>query len=93
MSTITFYHPLEMMDRILNNTTPIVQSKKYFVDEKEDNFVLEIPVPGFQQKDISVEIENDLLVITAEDWEGILELYAKQNCIQCDELKNVLDEK
>jgi len=33
------------------------------------------------------------LVITAEDWEGILELYAKQNCIQCDELKNVLDEK
>lgn len=67
MSTLTFYHPLEMMDRILNNTTPIVRSKKYFVDEKEDNFVLEIPVPGFQQDDISVEVENDLLVITGEN--------------------------
>lgn len=67
MNSLTFYHPLEMMDKILNNTNPVIHSRKYFVDEKEDSFILEIPVPGFQQNDISVEVENDLLVISAEN--------------------------
>jgi HSP20 family protein len=88
MSTLTFYHPLEMMDRLLNNTTPIVQSKKYFVDEKEDNFILEIPVPGFQQDDISVEIENDLLVITGENTES----YWTEDFVKKFKLPNTVDQ-
>ncbi len=66
MNTLSFYHPLEMMEKILNNTNPIIQSRKYFVDEKDDSFILEIPVPGFSQDDIQVEVENDMLVITGE---------------------------
>lgn len=67
MSTLTFYHPLEMMDRILNNTVPIVADKKYFINEKKDHFVLEILMPGLSQKDITVEIKNDLLFITGQN--------------------------
>lgn len=70
MNTLSFYHPLEMMDRILNNTNPVIQSRKYFVDERDQDFLLEIPVPGFQQDDISMEIQNDLLVIKGENTES-----------------------
>ena len=67
MQTHKIYHPLEMMERLLQNTTPIVQSRKYFVDEKEDSFILEMPVPGFEQDAINLEVDNDMLVITGKD--------------------------
>jgi HSP20 family protein len=70
MSTLTFYHPLEMMNKILNNTTPLIQSRNYFVDEQDENFILEVPVPGFKQENVAVEVENDFLVITGEDTES-----------------------
>ena len=70
MSTLTFYHPLEMMNKILNNTTPLIQSRNYFVDEQDENFILEVPVPGFKQENVAVEVENDFLVISGEDTES-----------------------
>lgn len=70
MSRTTFYSPLEMMERIFQNTNPVVQSRNYFVDEKDGELLLEIPVPGFTQKDISVEVEGNHLVIKGEDNES-----------------------
>src|SRR5210317_207390 len=70
MNRTTFYSPLEMMERIFQNTNPVVQSRNYFVDEKDGELLLEIPVPGFTQKDISVEVEGNYLVIKGEDNES-----------------------
>ena len=49
---------------------------------------MEIPVPGFQQKDISVEIENDLLVITAENTES----YWTDDFVKKFKLPNTVDQ-
>ena len=70
MNGTTFYSPLEMMERIFQNTNPIVQSRNYFIDEKDGNLFLEIPVPGFTLNDISVEVEGNHLVIKGEDNES-----------------------
>lgn len=70
MSRTTIYNPLEMMERIFQNTNPVIQSRNYFVDEKDGEFLLEIPVPGFAQKDISVEVEGNYLVVSGEDNES-----------------------
>lgn len=70
MSRSTIYNPLEMMEKILNNTNPVIQSRGHFVDEKDSEYLLELPVAGFTQEDISVEIDGNLLVISGEDNES-----------------------
>jgi HSP20 family protein len=70
MSRTTIYNPLEMMERILGNTNPVIQSRGHFVDEKDNEYLLELPVAGFTQKDISVEVDGNLLVINGEDNES-----------------------
>jgi HSP20 family protein len=70
MNRLSIYEPLAMMEKILSNTSPVIQSKKYFVDEKEDLFTLEIPVPGFTKDDINVEIDGDYLLIKGNDNES-----------------------
>lgn len=92
MNTFTYYHPLEMMDRILNNTNPVVQSRKYFVDEKEDSFLLEIPVPGFKQDEIDIQVEDGLLVISGENsgsfWtEDFIKKFKLPNTVNQDSIK------
>lgn len=67
MSRTTIYSPLEMMERIFNNTNPVIEDRKYFIEEDETEFVLEIPVSGFTRKDISIDVETDFLVIKGED--------------------------
>lgn len=63
MHNTTIYSPFEMMERILKNTNPVIRRKDYHVDEREDSFELEIPVPGFKSSDVNVEINGDFLVI------------------------------
>jgi len=70
MNKTTIYNPLEMMERIFNNTNPVIQSRGHFVDEKDSEYLLELPVAGFTQKDISVEVNGNLLVISGEDNES-----------------------
>lgn len=70
MNRLSIHEPLAMMERILSNTSPVIQSKKYFVEEKEDLFSLEIPVPGFSKADINIEIDGEYLLITGNDTES-----------------------
>lgn len=70
MNRTTIYSPLEMMEKIFNNTNPVIQSRNYFVDEKDSEYVLEMPVSGFSKNDISVDVEGNFLVITGEDNES-----------------------
>ncbi len=70
MNRTTFYSPLEMMERIFHNTNPVIQSRNYFVDERDGEYALEIPVPGFSKKEISVDVEGNFLVISGEDNES-----------------------
>jgi HSP20 family protein len=47
------------------------QIKKGFVppvnvSEKEDQFTVEISIPGFEKEDVSVEVDKDLLTISSE---------------------------
>jgi HSP20 family protein len=70
MNRTTIYSPLEMMEKIFDNTNPVIQSRNYFVDEKDSEYVLEIPVSGFSKNDISVDVEGNFLVITGEDNES-----------------------
>lgn len=70
MDRLKIYEPLAMMEKILSNTSPIIQSKKYFIDEKDDRFKLEIPIPGFTKEDINVEVDGEFLIITGNDNES-----------------------
>lgn len=69
-TTIYNYNPLEMMEKLLNNTNPIIQNRDYFIDEKDNEYLLELPVAGFTQNAISVEVDENVLVISGEDSES-----------------------
>jgi HSP20 family protein len=70
MNRTKIYSPLEMMERIFSNTNPVIQNRNYYVDEKDSEYILEIPVPGFSKSDISVDVEGINLVITGKDTES-----------------------
>jgi HSP20 family protein len=47
------------------------QTRKSFipavnVSEKEDQYVLEMSIPGFQKEDVAIEVDKDLLTISSE---------------------------
>lgn len=67
MINTTIYSPMDMMERMLKNTTPVVHKKSYYVDEKDDSFIVEIPVPGFKNEQVSVEVNGNFLVVEGKD--------------------------
>ena len=70
--TIMPYHRNEM-DRFINNFTrdflsPVQSFASAFstdIIEEDDHYVLEAELPGFEKKDISIDVEGDQLVIRA----------------------------
>lgn len=66
MNKYRFYHPLEMMDRILSNDLGLVDSVDYQVNEQENSLEAEFKVPGFVQKEISLEVTDNVLLVEAK---------------------------
>ena len=70
--TLMPYHRNEM-DRFINNFTrdflaPVQSFAAAFntdIVEEEDHYLLEAELPGFEKKDISIDVEGDQLVIRA----------------------------
>lgn len=56
-----------MIDRMLENHMPLVYSKDYSIDKKDDKNILEIPVPGFSKEEIHIEVDNGILIIEGKD--------------------------
>lgn len=68
MEIYTYYHPLEMMDKILSN--PLIHEKlSYKITEEDSYFTLKMPVPGLTKKDIEIEISKDVLSIVGKKTE------------------------
>ena len=63
MDRITFHDSLGMVERLLKNTNPVLESNDYHVLDGDHEFTLELPVAGFSQDDISVEVEGSYLII------------------------------
>jgi len=66
MNKYRFYHPLEMMDRILSNDLGLVDPVDYRVSEKENVMEAEFKVPGFTQAEISLEVTDNVLLVEAK---------------------------
>jgi HSP20 family protein len=58
-----FFRPgwLGMLDRELENTMPAVNIK-----ENEKSFSIELAAPGFTKKDFHIDVDEDILTISAE---------------------------
>lgn len=66
MNKYRFYHPLEMMDRILSNDLGLVDPVDYRVNEQENSLNAEFKVPGFSQSEISLEVTDNVLLVEAK---------------------------
>ena len=66
MNKYRFYHPLEMMDRILSNDLGLVDLVDYRVNEQENSLDAEFKVPGFSQSEISLEVTDNVLLVEAK---------------------------
>lgn len=64
------YDPFRIFDdmerRFFANTAPAAVNFRTDVSDTGDAYKLEAELPGFKKEDISIEIENDLLTISAE---------------------------
>jgi len=68
-----FYSPFremeDMMERFLSDyyggetRTPTTYTPGFNMYRDDDNLVIEASIPGFDKKDISVEVEDDLLTV------------------------------
>jgi HSP20 family protein len=63
MEKYRIYHPLEMMERILSNKLNLEDKVEYQVVEKDDSYVAEFLLPGYTQQDLSVEVNENFLII------------------------------
>ena len=63
MEKYKIYHPLEMMERILSNKIGLDEKVEYQVTEKDDSYLAEFLVPGYTQKDLSIEVNESILTI------------------------------
>jgi HSP20 family protein len=63
MNKVSIYNPLEMMERILSNNLKTIENPGHIVEEKDDSFFAEFLLPGYQQKDISVEVSDNILIL------------------------------
>lgn len=69
MKTLTYYDPLEMMERILTNplSSNLVSEKiSYKITEEDESFTLKMPLPGLTRKDIGIEVTGNILTITGK---------------------------
>ncbi len=56
-----------IMDEFLNDTMDMFRSSfKTDVIEKDDEFVIEAELPGMRRDDIEIELQDDVLIIRAE---------------------------
>ena len=53
-----------LFDRLLRNDNT-VSERTFEFDEREDTYALKIEFPGFAKKEVSVEIEQDILTVAA----------------------------
>lgn len=65
MNITTYYHPLEMMERILSNQLT-VEKNGYKIEEEDQSFLLKIPLPGLSKKDITIEVSSGVLSISGK---------------------------
>ena len=56
----------ELERHFFGNSSPVVNSFRTDVIDNGDAYVLEAELPGFSKENISLDIENDCLTITAE---------------------------
>ena len=63
-------------------------SIKVDISEKDNQYILEMDVPGYDKKDISIELDNGYLTVKVQKQEDIEEKNKKQNYIK-KERKNV----
>lgn len=61
-----YYHPLEMMERILGNDLKIVENLDYKVSEQEDAFEAQFKIPGYKQSEILAEVSDNILTLQAK---------------------------
>ncbi len=67
MEKYKFYHPLEMMERILSNRISVDEKVSYEVKEKDDAFLAEFLVPGFTQEDLTIEVSDSILLVEGKE--------------------------
>lgn len=60
-----FFRPLEPFFKDFNSFAMMPSMKTDIIKDGE-NFILEIEVPGFSKEDISIELDDGVLIITAE---------------------------
>ncbi len=66
LSAFDPFHMLDEMDRRFFTGTPQVSAFRTDVIDTGDAFKLESELPGFKKEDIKIDIENDVLTISAE---------------------------
>ncbi len=60
------FRMLDEMDRHFFNNTTAVSAFRTDVLDTGDAFKLECELPGFKKEDLSIDVENDVLTISAE---------------------------
>ena len=86
-----------MMERILSNQNSLVPTREYFIREEDKYYSIEIPVPGYKNKDVSVELEGNTLVIegTGNDshWtQDFIKRFKIPNSVNSDKIKAVIND-
>ncbi|NBO36500.1 Hsp20/alpha crystallin family protein [bacterium] len=66
MKNMYYYHPLEMMERILGNDLKIIENLDYRVSEQEDAFEALFKMPGYKQNEILAEVSDNILTLQAK---------------------------
>ncbi len=78
---------LSFFDDIDNFFTPFLEREKTShikadIIEKDNNYILEMDVPGYDKKDISIDLDNGYLTVTAKKQENVDEKDKNQNYIK-----------
>jgi HSP20 family protein len=69
MRTLTYYDPLEMMERILTNplsNISLAEKISYKISEEEESFILKMPLPGLTREDVGIELTGNILTIAGK---------------------------
>lgn len=70
MKTLIYYDPLEMMGKILTNPLSdnvIYEKISYKITEDDQSFILRMPLPGLAEKDVTIEVTENILTITGKE--------------------------
>lgn len=76
-SPATFNNLPSILDELFNETKPQLSPKKYAplvnVKESEEEFQIQMTIPGYNKEEISIKIENELLTISSEKTEETID--------------------